>query len=515
MNRLWPALLFLLSLCFAGCGGGSGQSIRHQGRPAGIVQMPLSGVYRATIVPPFEFMGPISARISAEPTDKNNTRGFVASTRPNVAWDMIGGVQGFLGPLFVPYIFPGGTIATWKSTIPAGDTPGEGWFGIGGIKNAGVKTRVRSSDSPVELLVRDGRRAGLLLLGPDSPDSPPLRDYPALAESIAAIVQEHAFDPAAPGTSAIRSYLSQVRSSSKLARDDIEFIFGIVAAARNHVKFTMPIAFPKGDAASRREMKGWDAAEITPLRATFDEKTRIAWLRVDAFIDAHDVDRAFEKILSFNPVGIMIDLRSSPGVTLASLRTISWIANEPIDAGMWIGSKRRKEVLEDPSKAQRLELSSASSVEDIEHALDRAGAGRILVKPDPRAFTGRVAVLTTRRTSASAEPLAWALKSSQRARSFGQPTLGKPYLPRPYDIGQNWVYWLAAFDYRTAAGEAIPESGLKPDVELSSRESAARAAEKYLLEGTGIEIPKDRRDDGGDNPISPITDFYRKSREKK
>lgn len=498
----WIAALLAVSL-LAGCAGSSGRAIRHEGRAAGAAhQFPLKGVYRATIIPPFDFIGPIAGRISAETTDT----GFIASTRPGIAWDMIGGVQGFLGSIFVPFIFPGGTIGTWTSTIPEGETPGEGWFGVGGMKSVGVKTRIISADQPVELLVREGRRVGLLLIEPDNPDAPPTTDYPALADAIAATVSTHLYDPSLVATSPIRAYTRQVKSNAKLARDDVEFIFGTVAAGRNHIKFTMPLTFPKGNAESRRAMKDWDVAEVRPLRATFDEKSRIAWLRVDAFLSAHDVDAAFEKILAWNPAAIMIDLRSAPGVTLASLRTISWVAREPIEAGTWFNAARRVEVLSNPSSAPTFTLSSAASVEEIESALATGGAARIRITPDPRAFAGPVAVLTSKRTSASAESLACALQSSGRARLFGQSSAGKPLLSRPFDIGQGWAFWLAAADYRTPTGEPIPASGLKPDFESSNRDTAAKAAEKHLAEAAGVtlEPAKPSQPRSGSSILSPF-----------
>ncbi len=503
-GRTWMALIMAaMSGLLGACAGGSGASIRHEGRPAGVVTMPLSGVYRATIVPPFDFIGPISGRISAEPkAGKGGGTTFVASTRPGIAWDMIGGVQGFLGSLFVPFIFPGGTIGTWNSSIPTGDAPGEGWFGVGGIKNAGVRTRIKAPDRPVELLVRDGRRVGLLLLEPDTPDSRPRTDYPALARSIGAAVRDHSYDAAATGSGPLRSYVKQVEHNAGVARDDVEFIFGLVAAARNHVKFTMPVAFPKGDPASRTPMEGWELAEVKPIRATFDEKNRIAWLRVDAFLYASDVDAAFDTILAWKPAAIMIDLRSCPGVTLASLRTLSWVMHEPVDAGVWFGSSRRDEMVKGVGGAPRVELASASGTEEVESVLEKQGAAHITVRPDPRAFSGPVAVLTSKRTSASAEPLVLALKSSGRAKVFGQPTVGKPFLSQPFDIGQGWVFWLAACDFRTAGGEGIPDTGIRPDFESSNRDVAVRAAERHLLAGTEPS-PDPARDKAG-NAVSPF-----------
>ena len=483
----------------AGCAGSAGKAIRHEGRPTGQVTLPLQGVYKATIIPPFDFIGPIAGRISAEQTPK----GFIASTRPGIAWDMVGGVQGFLGSIFVPFIFPGGTIGTWTSGIPEGDKPGEGWFGVGGIKNAGVKTRITSASAPVELWT-DKRKVGLLLLEPDQANGPPLRDYPSLAEDIAVAMEQKTYDPDIAESSAVRAYIRQVRGNAKLAHDDVEFIFGTVAAARNHIRFTMPLAFPKGDAASRAAMTDWSAAELTTIRTTMDRRTGVAWVKADAFLAASDVDRVFTEILSQSPKGVIIDLRATPGISLASLRVLSWVAEAPVDAGVWFGRSRRKEVLEGGiDHVERMELASAASVEEIESALDRDGAVHIIVKPEAAAFKGPVAVLTSKRTSASAESLVLALKDSTRAEVFGQPTAGKPYLSRPIDLRSGWVFWLASCDFRSAAGEKVAESGIRPDHE-TSREGTSRAAEKWLAAQAGVTPPATSLEEKASSLLSPF-----------
>lgn len=458
--------------------------VKYAGRPPGQVSLPLDGIYKATIIPPFDFIGPISGRISARPTET----GFVASTRPDIAWDMIGGVQGILGSLFVPFIFPGGTIGTWTSSIPEGDKPGEGWFGVGGIKSAGVHTRFISPDQPAELVTDNGRRVGLLKIEPDVPNGPPMNDYPPMAEAIEKAIGDRLYDSELVSKPSMHAYTEQVKYNARLARDDVEFIFGTVAAARNHIKFTIPLVFPKGDPRSRAAMADWNASEVAPIRATLDEKTGLATVRMDAFLKAEDVDRVFLQVLDWKPKGIIIDVRLAPGVTLASLRTLSWVIAEPIDTGVWFGPRQRAAALEGKFDGiLRTEISSAASVAAAETILDIQGAVSITVLPESERFEGPVAILTSKRSSASVEPLVWAFKTSKRAGTYGQTTAGKPLLSRPIDIGSGWILWLAAADYRTPAGERLTDVGVKPDFEFATREAAQAAAEKRLLKEAGVE----------------------------
>lgn len=472
LTRIISFVSFVLTLLLVGACAST--SVKHRGRPAGQIKLPLDGVYRATIIPPFDFIGPLSGRISAKPTPT----GFVASSRPDIAWDMIGGVQGVLGSLFVPFIFPGGTIGTWTSGVPQDGKPGEGWFGVGGIKNAGVKTRMTAADRDVELLVQDGRRVGLLRLEPEVPDGPPLADYPALATNIIAAIQDKLYDRKLLDSVAIGAYSKQLKYNATIARDDVEFIFGAVSAARNYIKFTMPIAFRKGDPATRAAMTDWSASEIKTVRATFDAKTKIATFKSDAFLRAEDVDRVFEKIEEWKPKGLIIDLRSSPGVTLAALRVLNWVAKEDVAAGMWFGSAKRESTLGGTSISDEVVVTSAADIDRAERALDANGAVRVVVRPGKSSIRVPLAVLTSKRTSASAEVLAQILKQSCGATVFGQVTAGKPYLSRPIDIGQGWVLWLAAADYISPTGTRLNDTGVKPDVETPAPQ---QRAERWIL----------------------------------
>src|ERR1044071_4723754 len=117
------ALVLLASAWLAGC---VSAPVKLEGKPSGSLSLPLRGVYKATVRAPF--IGPVSARLSAAPSE----HGFVANSRPGVAWDMIGGLEGILGPVLAPYLFPGGVILTWRSGLPGEGNPGEGFIGVGG-----------------------------------------------------------------------------------------------------------------------------------------------------------------------------------------------------------------------------------------------------------------------------------------------------------------------------------------------------------------------------------------------
>jgi hypothetical protein len=424
--------------------------------------------------------------MTATPT----AEGFVATTRRGVAWDFVGGVEGLLGPLFLPKLFPEGVILTWKSPAPgAGDASGAGgraatgYLGAGSYKGAGVTTTMKTLEGPIELAAPDGRKVAVMRLEPDPSPGLPMADYPALVDRMERAFAMRLYDRGMADSGQVRGYLRRMRACARDARDDVEFVFAAVVAGRSYVKFSLPLVFKEADLHSSALAEGWNAEDLATISVSWDEGTRVATVRVEAFLDAADVDRAFEKALSHHPAGIVVDLYNCPGVTLASLRALSWVADGDLDAGVFFGPEARPGILKGRlMNPPLMDLDSAAAVGAIESELDRGGAVRVRVRPVERPFSGPVALVVSKRTTTSAEPLALLLKSGGRARLFGERTAGRPLLSRPADIGQGWVLWLAAADYRGPGGESLSGSGVRPDESLS-KSAARRAAAEWAGRG--------------------------------
>jgi hypothetical protein len=437
--------------------------------PALAASMPaaLQGPLKVTFTAPL--VGSITTRMTARPS----ASGFIASTRSGIAWEFVGGVEGLLGRVFLPKLFPDGVILTWSSALPTGDSPATGHIGAGKFRSAAVTTRLTSFDSDIEILTPDGRRIATMRIEREDADAPPPSDYPALADRIATAFKAGVYDRSVASSFQAGRYLAQVRSSARIARDDVEFIFGSAIAGRN-VKSSLPLVLRNAEMQAPGALAA--RGDLPTISVSFDPVTSIASLRFDAFLGAADVDAAFEEALAFDPAGLFIDLRNCPGVTLASLRVLSWVCDQPVDAGVFFGQRQRAAALKSGRTAfAEHAIDSASSIATIEAALDANGAARIRVQPVARAFHGPVAVRISSRTTTSAEPLADILKRTGRARIFGESTAGRPYLSRPLDIGQGWVLWLATCDYRGPAGERISAKGVRPDVEAARTQSRSAA----------------------------------------
>jgi hypothetical protein len=481
----------------AGCSGVT--TVPHAGKPSGTLTLPLDGVYTATLHAPY--VGPLQMRLAAKPDEA----GFVASTRPGVAWDMIGGLLGFVGQFVAPFIFPDGVILTWRSPNPTTTQPAEGWMQLGGLKSAGVRTIMRGANDPIHLVTSDGREIGTLTLQSAAPQFPaasegdatrapnkhtkrsmasaaPLMDYPALAASAATVLRARLYDPDVADSSQVRAYLSQLRDNAKIARDDLEFIFGAVAAGRNHLSLSLPLLVksptPESEALLR-DIRSEPDSDRSTLRVTFDDAKGVATMKIEAFLDAAEVDRAFDRLLAHTPAprALVIDMWTCPGVSLSSFRALSWLIASPMDAGVLTTASQRPAVLSGNfQNLESIDVSSPASIAALEVALDSGASRRVNVSPDPHAFTGPVAIVCGKKTTTTAEPFVALLKKCERARLFGNTTAGRPLVSRPSNIGQGWEMWIPVAEWRDSGTKTLaPGRGVRPNIDLDKAQARAAA----------------------------------------
>lgn len=466
LSLLW---ISLAAIVLTGCAADPLSELTT--RRVSSLSLPLSGVYDITAQAPFS--GSLTTRLYAEPTE----RGFEARTREGVAWPMIGGMARLLGPVVAPTLFPRGVILEWTSGLPSDAGPGEGWIGVAGLPSLGARTLIHSADEPVEIIGRDGRRAGLIRVAPVRPGDVPDTDYHRLAVEIERVMEREVYDQAAVRTNSVAAYGSRLREVARFARDDAEFVFGAVLAGRAHLRFSLPILWRDPWADFDARFAAWSDAERSTVRAWFDRWKLPALLRVDAFFETDDVEAAMREIADRAPQGLAIDLRSSPGVTLSSLLVLRALVEEPVDAGVFFGGRRRAEVLAgDTGAVPTVRVTGASSIEELESVLERDGAARVIIEPAEATFRGPVCVLTSKKTSTSAEPLVWMLQHTGRAGVIGQTTAGRPVISHPVSVGQGWTLWLAAYDYMPPTGveDRFNGRGVRPDVATRDAVGEAR-----------------------------------------
>jgi hypothetical protein len=501
------AIAFHLLLTLTGCiSPAQPDEFAHEPEP----ELPLGGHYDATFHT--VFVGSVKGRVMAEATDA----GVKANTRPGIAWTMIGGVEGAAGPLFAPFIFPRGMILTWESSLPKDGQPGRGTLGIATLAALRVPTVLHSTRGPIEVRFRDDRLIGLIALDridvPENVQPPPPKtvDYAALVDRAREALPKMLFDPVMAESDTVKNYLSDLQEGASKAQDDIEFLFITGLAARKHIKFGFPLMYPRGNGSMSPVLaRHTDAPR--PFKVSFDESTRIATIRFDFFVEDAWVDDAFTQALAQNPRGLILDLRSSPGITLAALRSMRWLADRPLMGHLLIGPDRFQSapgvtwrsalVQSAPPEAAEAQASNASAASIVKpeagsifYTMINASTSQdvlltrladddilaVAMMPQRGAYTGPVVLLTSRRTSSTAEMLAEILSRSGRATLVGENTGGRPSLTTEVDIGQGWMLRAPSYQYFGKDGSLRLGKGLTPSIR-ATREAAPKAAADFIL----------------------------------
>jgi len=91
-----------------------------------------------------------------------------------------------------------------------------------------------------------------------------------------------------------------------------------------------------------------------------------------------------------------------------------------------------------------------------------------------------VVVLVDRGTASAAEILAGALQANQAALLLGESTYGKGALQTVFPLSNGGVLKLTTAYYYTPAGQAIHETGLQPDIEVSGEWEQLKRAQEIL-----------------------------------
>lgn len=433
---------------------------------------PLQGEFLASFHVPYA--GPIRCYMTVESSES----GIKANTRPGAALAMLEGVERLLGTLAAPLIFPRGMILTWTTTSPEGGKPGEGTIGVGSSSSWRVKTRMNSPEAPIELVYKDGRVVALMTLQPTTAGQAPVSDYPALAARATIVVREDLFDPALAASPPVIAYLADLARVASKSRDDAEFLFGSYLAARRHLKIGTPLFYRlEGERESARLWEGREK-DVEPYKVTRDAGG-IVTLRLDVLARVEEVDQAMRAALSESPRGLIIDLRTCVGPTLASARVASWLCAAPLELGTYAGSAARGQTA--PGAGAGLELAGGFHAERLADGLRRDSVLRLRAGPQAGAFAGPVVLLTSRRTSSTAESLVVALRRAGRVEIAGERTAGRPFLSREIDIGSGWVVRIPTHDYWLSDGSRVPASGWNPD-HACGKDSAPEHARKRLLE---------------------------------
>lgn len=517
------ALAAALCMVVGGCATPARPNAESRQRAMTLDAQPLDGEYEVAISA--RFFGPLRARMKAEtlPTNVQTaanvqpTARFKANTTPGVAWNLIGGMPGALGPVMMPFIFPSGMLLYWESETPLGTQPGKGKIGPSTLASLQAATAYYGPDRPVEISIENSGTIMVMEVRKLTeeqtlqPFAHP--DYTAMVDAYGRKYADVSGLKEGADSQAFSKYLSTLRAAAAKAKDDIEFVFALVLAWRDQKEFPMPAIFRRVDREAERKLFARTQGEQQPLKFTRDDATGIVTVEVTAFIDPEQVDNLMKEALATRPKGIVLDLSNCTGFESAAFRMASWVRSEPTELGMLYP----KEIApsEIPGKVRSYTISSLERAKELDAALDKAAqrtaasAGQplaLIAEPESKAFAGPIAVVVSSRTASTAEMLAHSLAVTG-APIVGETTAKRPTLAREIDLNvpgaEEWIARIPRFDYVGPNKDFIKLTGVRP-THNSSKEQALAFAKNLVQQGTKVK-PNDAEPRG---PRVPAPDSY-------
>lgn len=151
-----------------------------------------------------------------------------------------------------------------------------------------------------------------------------------------------------------------------------------------------------------------------------------------------------------------------------------------MDVGRFFGGSRREAALAKEGTWDAPTIS-ADLAAPMRATLDNNGGVQVILEPREQRFTGPVAVLTSGRTSGTAEVVAWLLQREKRATIAGEQTAKRPTISRTYDIDPTWQIRLQPTT-SPPEGRAASEAAACAPTSAASRDDAPKAAVKVLLD---------------------------------
>jgi len=452
---------------------------------------PLDGVFSVEFIS--STIGPVGSTLTAQALRGGDNSGpgiFKANTRPGVAWDLIGGVAGAMGPLIAPYIFPQGMLIVWESTMPGPpadgvgpSTIGEGWMGISTVGPFRVRTKMKSAEGPIELIFKDGRTIALMTMkridNTRQESRGPTIDYVSITGAIDRTTRERLYDPAVTLTKDYLGFVDKLGSAAPGIRDDLEYFFSGALAWRAHDSLPLSLAYKPITPQSAALLAGSESfVRVQTLK--WDKVTRIATIESLGFDNITELESVVERALAYDPRGVIIDLRSCPGFDASAFLVAAAVMPGQTPVGTFVAASRRGEfAAAGTSVDDVVTLRTASDVELFHTTLDEKRAASLMIEGRPGAFTGPVAILTFSRTRGTAEVLARTLqRRTLPTRTFGGPTASRPRLSLERPLEQGYVIRVPEFDWKGPEADArLGRCRVTPDQACSKDEAPAQAAE--------------------------------------
>lgn len=315
-----------------------------------------------------------------------------------------------------------------------------------------------------------GPLAGAVYGGGDAP----LRDYSAILAAVDQMLPAALFDPRMVQGDTYRAYRRDLGAVAALTRDDLDFV---LASDLGWSERTFS-HFGLARRSTSQIVAEVDASEEAPVELAFDDG--VAIFRVNTFLGQNAVEQikaGFREIDAADPIALIVDLRGTPGGSLAAKTLIEGLISQPMDMG-WFTANAWWRAHDAAPTAQEIASQPVSDFSDPQAAfrtLMSEGLLRVEVRPAEHVYAGPVFVLIDGETASVAELAAATLGGSGRAVLIGERTAGELLTADTLPLPEGFALMTPLADYSDARLGRVEGVGVAPHIEVRSARAMSRA----------------------------------------
>lgn len=173
---------------------------------------------------------------------------------------------------------------------------------------------------------------------------------------------------------------------------------------------------------------------------------------------------------------LIIDLRNNQGGSLDAAVVLGrFLTAEIIDAGAYIGRSwfEEKQKYPSPDEINSFPFLKEMTYQGFQEASKNPAFRMVLPPHNNSTYSGKVYVLTSKKTASASEPLVYLLKNQKVVTIVGEPTAGEMMSGMDFKLDDQLTIFLPVLDYITAAGTRLDRVGVQPTINVLADKALA------------------------------------------
>ncbi|MFS4492453.1 S41 family peptidase [Maribacter sp. 2308TA10-17] len=273
-------------------------------------------------------------------------------------------------------------------------------------------------------------------------------------------------NPAFLETKDWEEFESQIKALAEQKLSDRDF-----AKAFNNASDKLPFShyYLKHTGSSKKENRNTKTNEIPPFELVpIDNTTAVLFIRsFDSNTEL--MINIVQQIAQNGYKNLIIDLRNNQGGSLDAAVVLGrFLTAEIIDAGAYIGRSWFEEKQRYPSldEINSFPYLKEMTYQGFQEASQNPAFRMVLPPHNNSTYSGKVYVLTSKKTASACEPLVYLLKNQKVVTIVGEPTAGEMMSGMDFKLDDQLTIFLPVLDYITAAGTRLDRVGVQPTIEV-------------------------------------------------